>query len=1381
MAKTKRSTRAKQPAALAGLGIHYKSPIKPRDTRKRGLVQGFGHAHTSAAAFDQLDALLRGDDPPSAAPIAPSNVLHTDEGLDTPEDAWMDVDPPPAPFVAPPPPAPLPRRQRPRRPAGDAAYAQLNSAWSALLPSLEIPWARYYQSSSGQPRDFIPAEVIHDCTSACEGPSSISRIRCLYTTHIQHVTVKTCNCKSVAVLLVEHGVFPASPTKPKTGISIDLLDFYRALFERSCDAVTALAAALHTVYERRGFRITTERTRDGDSSAKDPFRRLLTQAVQWSWNLRSQLERKVEFALADAQLKLAAELSSPIAAASSTSATSASATSASATSASATSASASPPSSAPSSASDTPASTSAPAPASASASDTSASTSASASAHKLPGRAHRTLVERCPACFNLTVWGRSLEEGGDCQNGADGCFSYRHDKAGGDGPISYTPRHFLPKSQVAAVRRRLALARKKPAAKVQRLLPQEVIDSCEESWEAANEKKRKADPERYDSSGVFVMTCRHGQVIFLCDIDTPGEQQCYIVAMLEELFSMLPLNATVKQAYDVACVTDYSLNLYPILPENIRSRVSFVINGMHAYGHQWACQLVYSPRFHTGMGLSDHEGVERYWSRTRKLIPLTRNQWSSRRIWMLDLYATFVGEEGRANLGTWISRQQDKNISVRYRNATKVLEDCRITERELRAQWVDQKAAQTSIRAHAPARLRRELDKVLVLQTQIDSLEKVIEETKSTLKTSGAPKPALTILQGLQATHEKLSAEADALYGSLNIQDTYPELRGLPLAFTQTLLVMRDLKINIRKRATGSFMEWETLDRAVSGRREALGTKLHQSTRKAISRRQPALLKAINKFNACCASLEELRPPRCSIPIPTPLSTQLNGLRNDVSLHEDVWITPSEGPIPRWLNDEGVREGIRNLHALDRCAEEVIRLNLERDNLRRWLSEEKSIALRAKEILGDSPLVFYILQREQDLEDMGRSWKSSLKLQDIHGRYISDSAQASATSSTPFATSSTASATPFATSSTASATTSVTPRSRIRVVSGPSSSSPIQNPFRPSGEDQGLDADEPFDDDDPFEEGEAVFEFGPDPGDISDEEQVIILEEVLNNSDDEEETETSTAAAERSANVLDIRWTFQPPSSIDMTFVQDLTHRNASLTPITGNFSHFVVRPNLRALEITPHDLRPFALPTGRLNGFGLNGCAASLLNINRAPYSPTKASADRCAVFSTYDLGLVRFKGSDPDLWRHISPTEYWDKPVWLIPIHRKEAEHWVLVVVLIPTRQLLFFDSLASAQGWRQNLVDVMLLITRLVALANRNRHPLHVSTEDPTERWEARPLFEVDRPRQFNDYDCGLWVLSMMAAFMRGHEDIPLSNVDMPGVRTQFRRHLLTLSIT
>ena len=46
---------------------------------------------------------------------------------------------------------------------------------------------------------------------------------------------------------------------------------------------------------------------------------------------------------------------------------------------------------------------------------------------------------------------------------------------------------------------------------------------------------------------------------------------------------------------------------------------------MHAFGHQWSCQLIYNPRLKEGLGLTDGEGVERTWSRLRGLIGIERH------------------------------------------------------------------------------------------------------------------------------------------------------------------------------------------------------------------------------------------------------------------------------------------------------------------------------------------------------------------------------------------------------------------------------------------------------------------------------------------------------------------------------------------------------------------------------------------------------------------------------------------------------------------------------------------------------------------------------------------------------------------------------------
>ena len=197
--------------------------------------------------------------------------------------------------------------------------------------------------------------------------------------------------------------------------------------------------------------------------------------------------------------------------------------------------------------------------------------------------------------------------------------------------------------------------------------------------------------------------------------------------------------------------------------------------------------------------------------------------------------------------------------------------------------------------------------------------------------------------------------KVENLYTSLNVADAFPEVKGLPLEFVRTLLMARDLKINIRKRAIGTFFEWDKLDRAAGGRDHPLGnqyilsavvlhsyrlssttigTKLHQQTRKAITKRTPALVTAIRKFNKYCGELEEQQYlPQWNFPLPSTLPVELGPLRDDPSLLADVWVTRISTTVPKWLNDPKVRSGIRAVLDKDRCLEERRRLGLEADNL----------------------------------------------------------------------------------------------------------------------------------------------------------------------------------------------------------------------------------------------------------------------------------------------------------------------------------------------------------------------------------------------------------------------------------------------------------------
>jgi hypothetical protein len=72
-----------------------------------------------------------------------------------------------------------------------------------------------------------------------------------------------------------------------------------------------------------------------------------------------------------------------------------------------------------------------------------------------------------------------------------------------------------------------------------------------------------------------------------------------------------------------------------------------------------------------------------------------------------------------------------------------------------------------------------------------------------------------------------------------------------------------------------------------------------------------------------------------------------------------VWITPSLGEVPRWLDDTSTRDGICALLKRDRCREEQVRLGVEADNLCHFFRNELGaleLALRSP----NSELTFLI-------------------------------------------------------------------------------------------------------------------------------------------------------------------------------------------------------------------------------------------------------------------------------------------------------------------------------------------------------------------------------------------------------------------------------------
>ena len=125
----------------------------------------------------------------------------------------------------------------------------------------------------------------------------------LYTVYIGDR--RYCGCQVVAM---PASTFPTMPTQPWMAISIELLSFFHAIFEHSCDVAHALAATLSTYYTRRGFHVTDHKVSDirclfilipdcsmcKGRTVRDPFQRGLSQAVQWYNILQVEVEKQVD-------------------------------------------------------------------------------------------------------------------------------------------------------------------------------------------------------------------------------------------------------------------------------------------------------------------------------------------------------------------------------------------------------------------------------------------------------------------------------------------------------------------------------------------------------------------------------------------------------------------------------------------------------------------------------------------------------------------------------------------------------------------------------------------------------------------------------------------------------------------------------------------------------------------------------------------------------------------------------------------------------------------------------------------------------------------------------------------------------------------------------
>ncbi|KAF8143385.1 hypothetical protein K438DRAFT_1783790 [Mycena galopus ATCC 62051] len=901
--------------------------------------------------------------PPSAEDLAAQDLA--DEAARDPDIMFVNTTPPPD-------------KTKHRRKRAAQWHRWQNETLPALLPE----YARMIQEMKSL-RDL---EGRKPQASPCACHKEIHRVAVVRFSAIEDFEIHSCKCAPVSVQLMRMSAFGCSPVKPSLAVDLRVLEFTFNLFLQISPNNTAITVALERVLGNMGFQLDHQNYTN-EVSHQHSLRRRFGNCLMWYTHLRNLLKH-------DLQIKLEAVREAILRLDNTTSP----------------------------SETDTPrplhremriqlredAPRSGPA-----RRDVLAPPVLIRLGHRRPrlgtersvcGRQHLNLWRcrslnhrRCrvppntyagavpPASGTSSAIPQRSFNRADVMVSIDACFTQKKKKSPADPPKQHPDTHFVSEEQarrteayVDSVRdtsdksqdRRKRVVREVDEDdhyEYERLpLPRSVYDACEASFKAADEKREKASTEFFEDTALMALLCRHDRVLWLGNMHSAGEKQFYVIALVETLFQHLPLAIRVGLLYNVGCSFERSCLKWGFLAR-FMDRIAFAVSVFHAFGHEWACQLLYHPRKRGGFGFTNGEGAERFWNSIRHLIAHLRICGYHNRLYTLDAQIEHTDEASLLCLGEWVARRYRHSVQKRA-EATEELRKSGKSTVLLREQWELQVKPQTKpLPRRTKNRGQQAVNGVVLLRAAVKTREDEVDQLRKKFLVSVDTDDDAPLYQ-----MELLAAEEALGKSRRNLQRKEAALGVTEHAELQTLVKSEHIRVRMNARA----LKFRVRERLRARKFELdivecdADAKLHAHTESAVKRREPMIARLAGDYNKLCVELEKLirngKAPAGSIPpvqIPTKGLWQLDV---DDAIFEDVGLDdPDDEEPPLWLRDEKVRAGIKAMLELDRCDEEDARLQREAIALREWFREEWNISTTAIEA-AESDVEKYHLQLHQD-------------------------------------------------------------------------------------------------------------------------------------------------------------------------------------------------------------------------------------------------------------------------------------------------------------------------------------------------------------------------------------------------------------------------------
>ncbi|KAJ7294039.1 hypothetical protein C8J57DRAFT_1491391 [Mycena rebaudengoi] len=437
------------------------------------------------------------------------------------------------------------------------------------------------------------------------------------------------------------------------------------------------------------------------------------------------------------------------------------------------------------------------------------------------------------------------------------------------------------------------------------------IYTCVDRWRNTGPEQHKKMFALFAVAGIFLVVCRHGHVVIMCDMIRSGELMKYPLAMVKRILD--------RYGKDVGLG---SLG-HRVVGMNLRG----VVPAFHGHAHNRACQVGWHPLYVEGVGLEDFEECECTFAKSNHLASSTRLTTAFHRKQALDEHFYFHDLDKHALSGNFIYQNYRQAIEkIAINRAQLELMEARLNttaqdyEDALRSEQEYFRGLRTEPAEISSAVEYMELLMKLHMQSEDSEAAKVeFRRLDHDIIHNNYTTPQISrVRTRYHTTYSKYLATLEEVCRFEELNKIEERWMFGSQKYTDALLVMKERRY---KKAV-SDLEHLVVQRLFEMTKlgmSSVGYKLHEKISQALKTRAKAIRKALERYNAAAAALD---PPRPRL--------AWNSIVSNATLAEFDWLRETRQDIRELTWVQPVRcEAMLLYFGIKRAEEEKIRLNVE--------------------------------------------------------------------------------------------------------------------------------------------------------------------------------------------------------------------------------------------------------------------------------------------------------------------------------------------------------------------------------------------------------------------------------------------------------------------